>query len=1171
MATVTYNVIAKVGADISGFTTGMGKADTALAKTAQSFGKTGKALTMGVTVPIAAVGALSAKSAVEFESAFAGVRKTVTASESTFKSLETGIIDMSKKIPVAAVEIANIGEAAGQLGIKTKNIMSFSRVMADLGVATNMSSDQAATALARLANITQMPQTEFDRLGSVIVALGNNMATTESEIVDMGLRLAGAGKQVGMSEAEIMGLSAALSSVGIEAEAGGSAFSKVMVDMQLAVEQGGQGLQDFADVAGMTSEQFAKAYKDDAAGALVSFVTGLGTMDSRGKSAIATLDNMGISEVRMRDALLRSAGAGDLMTQAIQLGTDAWKENNALTKEAEQRYQTTESKIKIAKNQITAAGIELGGVLLPAVANTAKAVGNLATKFAGLNPETQKTILKIAGVAAAIGPTLLLTSKMITTYTKLKAAYTTVSTGVKAFSASQTALNSWISKGTILSVKDSSSKLLQAGATTTVGTASAGASVGVRVLGTAVNFALGPIGIAVMVAGLLATAFMGLGGSSEKAKKEVKSLADVDIDKTLTKMSNDTEKSNEKITKSFADMSSKVNVSMIKMQTSMTDQSTADKFFKDVTAMTDKAIKIIDSQTGKTVKIFADAYQRIDGLTNEEGVSINERIMQDGERRKEIVRNAQAEITAIYEASKNNNYKLTADQATRVQELEQQIANTSLETVSKTKAKALSMEALYNSESASKTLEATKQMTDIKLKAAKEDFDNQVQTTGQLLNALEQQYQNGTITYDEYVRGKLYATEELKSAQIEMARIELETLQIRKDATKEAIKANDAEIESLEKKLIKADKNTQLTENQREHNKVLQDEIDALKGVNGELDKDLTKTQAKIDVSKQLNKNLGDQTLQYKNVTDAIKGASGETENFAVAVGGNLTRAIANTELDSTMRAKLSEMSLVLDEGKGMAGAKGTALMEAYKTELSNVNVYDSAYTKALEVAMGLAPGTIKSKEEGFNVMQAYIGGIGSVNLGPIAQAQGASLSNNFRATGSQGAGLVASDYANYGWWALGNSAGATAGSAFKAALQANSATSIAIRNHASGTGDFLGYKTEFYARGGLITKPHLGVVGEAGPEYIVPLNPAGIAGFMDFMGANSKYNPGNLVAPSIPNGYSSPVTSNNNSNVFNIQIDGSGDPRQVSDAVIKAISKRLGSQTRGGVQFRGI
>lgn len=349
----------------------------------------------------------SAKASIEFESAFAGVIKTVDGTEEQLSKLSDGIRDMAKEIPMAASEIAGIAESAGQLGIETDNILGFTRVIADLGVATNLTGEQAASSLAKFANITQMPQENFDRLGSTIVALGNNLATTEADIVSMGQRLAGAGSQVGLTEAEIMSFAGALSSVGIEAEAGGSAFSKVMIEMQLAAETGGAKLQSFADVAGMSAEQFAKAYREDAASALIAFIDGLSASEEKGISAIKVLDDMGISEVRMRDALLRAAGASDVFTEAVELGTKAWEENTALSKEAETRYGTVKSQLQILKNTFIDLGIEIGEQLLPIIKDFIERLKNIDTKpiteaFSWLLQNGSTIVSVIAGIAAGM-------------------------------------------------------------------------------------------------------------------------------------------------------------------------------------------------------------------------------------------------------------------------------------------------------------------------------------------------------------------------------------------------------------------------------------------------------------------------------------------------------------------------------------------------------------------------------------------------------------------------------------------------------------------------------------------------------------------------------------------------------------------------------------------------
>lgn len=380
------------------------KAGDKISKFGEGASKVGGKLTKGVTVPVVGMGVAAVNAQVKWESAFAGVRKTVDGTEEDFKRLEEGIRDMTKELPTSAEDIAAVAESAGQLGIQTDSILGFTKTIIDLGNATNLAGEEGASQLAKFANITRMSQKDFDRLGSTIVALGNNSATTEADIVSMAMRLAGAGTQVGMTESQILGLSAALSSMGIEAEAGGSAFSKVMINMQLAVETGNESLKDFASVAGMTTSEFSKAFKEDATGALTAFIKGLSSAEEQGSSAIKVLDDMGITEVRLRDSLLRAGSASELFNETITLGTKAWEENTALTNEASQRYATTESQIKITKNEIADMAREIGVELLPTVKDILVVIKDLIGKFNELSPETKDNIIKMAALSATIGP-----------------------------------------------------------------------------------------------------------------------------------------------------------------------------------------------------------------------------------------------------------------------------------------------------------------------------------------------------------------------------------------------------------------------------------------------------------------------------------------------------------------------------------------------------------------------------------------------------------------------------------------------------------------------------------------------------------------------------------------------------------------------------------------------
>lgn len=383
-------------------------------KSGQKIEKAGKKLSAFSTATATALVA-SAKSAIDFEDAFAGVEKTVDGTEEQMEELKQGIRNMAKEIPSTTTEISAVAEAAGQLGIKTEDILSFTKVMIDLGNSTNISAEEAASSLAKFANITNMSAKDYDKLGSAIVDLGNNFATTEADIVAMAQNLASAGTQVGMSQSDIIALATALSSVGLEAQAGGTAFSKALVQMQLAVETNSDSLKDWADVAGMSVDDFAKLFKEDATSALEAFIKGLSECGGETKSAIKVLDDMGITETRMRDALLRSANASETFTSAIEMGNEAWEDNTALTNEANKRYETLKSKITMAVSKLKDMAITLGNKLMPSIEKVLDKFGNWIEKFESLSDEQVDMIVKIGLIVAAIGPLVTILGKVTST------------------------------------------------------------------------------------------------------------------------------------------------------------------------------------------------------------------------------------------------------------------------------------------------------------------------------------------------------------------------------------------------------------------------------------------------------------------------------------------------------------------------------------------------------------------------------------------------------------------------------------------------------------------------------------------------------------------------------------------------------------------------------------
>lgn len=344
-----------------------------------------------------------AQASMDFESAITGVAKTTDLTDEELAAMSDSIKALSTEIPATTEEIAAVAEAAGQLGIQKDALLDFTEIMTMLGTATNMTADEAATALARFANITGMATDNYGRLGSVIVDLGNNFATTESEIVAMGTRLASAGKLAGLTEPEIMALAAAMSSVGIEAEAGGTAMTQTLNAIEKAVAKGGDDLAEFARIAGMSSEEFSSAWKNDAMSAMTSFIGGLGKLDEQGESTVLVLEDLGLTGIRQSNMLKALGLAADQMTGAVNTANTAWQQNTALTNEANKRYATAQSRLTMMQNAYNNLKVAIGDAYTPALSE-AYGVGtkvlNEITKFVQANPGV---VAAITGLSTALG------------------------------------------------------------------------------------------------------------------------------------------------------------------------------------------------------------------------------------------------------------------------------------------------------------------------------------------------------------------------------------------------------------------------------------------------------------------------------------------------------------------------------------------------------------------------------------------------------------------------------------------------------------------------------------------------------------------------------------------------------------------------------------------------
>lgn len=384
----------------------------------------GWAMYSTLTPAVTMFGYYAVSSAEEVDAAYRDMRKTVQGTEEQFEQMRQGAIDFSRTHVTSADQMLEIEAMGGQLGVATEKLGAFAETVSNIEIATNLDADTAAEQLGQLSSILKdMSQNDFDNFGDALVRLGNNNAALEDKIMDVMLRISSMGTIVGFTTPQLLAWATSVAATGQGAEAAGTAISNTMSDIETAVGKGGEALTAFAEVAQMSSEDFASAWESDPSSAMHAFIDGLKAIEANGGSADATLGELGINSVRQKQAIMGLMNTIGSLNANLEMSGDAWNgvgdqwgDAGDAAREAQRKAEGFSGAIAILKNNAQAFAVEAGDSIAPAVAALGDALSALTDAYSKMPAGMRNAINGILLVGAALGPVLVMTNAVKTSF-----------------------------------------------------------------------------------------------------------------------------------------------------------------------------------------------------------------------------------------------------------------------------------------------------------------------------------------------------------------------------------------------------------------------------------------------------------------------------------------------------------------------------------------------------------------------------------------------------------------------------------------------------------------------------------------------------------------------------------------------------------------------------------
>ena len=307
------------------------------------------------------------KMAMDMESAMADVRKVVDFdTPQQFKEMQVDIVNLSKSIPMAASELAKIVAAGGQSGIAKEDLTSFAESAAKMGVAFDITADEAGEMMAKWRTAFKMNQIEVVDLADKINYLGNNTAASAPKISDVVRRIGPLGEIGGVASGEIAALGASMVGAGIESEVAATGIKNLILGMVAGEGATKSQAGAFAQL-GLDATDMAKRMQTDAKGAIVEVLSKIQALDKYQQASV--LKELFGSE--SLSAIAPLLGNLDNLQKNMGLVGDKSKYTGSMQAEFAARIETTEAKLTLAKNSAEAAAMALGNNLLPAVQSLA--------------------------------------------------------------------------------------------------------------------------------------------------------------------------------------------------------------------------------------------------------------------------------------------------------------------------------------------------------------------------------------------------------------------------------------------------------------------------------------------------------------------------------------------------------------------------------------------------------------------------------------------------------------------------------------------------------------------------------------------------------------------------------------------------------------------------------